>query len=210
MRGQQASASRVGPQLHTWGGLSSALSFKSTSRAWNIHYLPLSLRCGAAQSGERVACFFFFLFPSSDFWRATNWRGLSGRWRPELSDLTAVFKHSASAGPKKSLGVFFERCWTHFAPFFFFFLPPSPPSTTAAKPTWHFPKKRSNHLKEQFRITHCSINRCFISSITNKIKYTFIYLKSSFVFSCLFYPLMSHYWTVNHLRWLRPRLKGGF
>lgn len=215
MPGWHSSASCVNPQLQTWGGLSSALSFKNTSQALNIYYLPPSLRCGATQSSRRAACFVFFLPKVAKMQqrfhrRATNWQGLSGccdRLTAWFHWCHGCFKHSASARPKKKKPGYFV--WALLNTFCSLFFPP----TTAVKPTWHFPEKRSNHFKEQFRITYCSLSIVALFLQLQKKIYTFIYLISRSVFSCLFYTLMSHYWTVNHqkhLRWLWPRLKAGF
>lgn len=187
MPGWHSSASCVNPQLQTWGGLSSALSFKNTSQALNIYYLPPSLRCGATQSSRRAACFVFFLPKVAKMQqrfhrRATNWQGLSGccdRLTAWFHWCHGCFKHSASARPKKkSLVILFERCWIPFAPFFF-------PPTTAVKPTWHFPEKRSNHFKEQFRITHCSL-----SIVALFLAKKNIYLYISYIQICFFLSVL--------------------
>lgn len=164
---RHASASCVSPQLQTWGGLSSALSFKNTSQALNIYYLPPLLRCGAAQPSERTAWFFWGgVFPQRCWKSSRDFTDGPQTDKVYLAAVTARPSDLNEPAAVSNIPLRLDRLdkkntkqnkpgyfvWVLLNNFFLFFAPP----TTAAKPTWHFPEKRSNYFKEQLRRTHCS------------------------------------------------------
>lgn len=161
--------SRVSPQMQTGGGLSSALSFKNTSQALNIYYLPPSLRCGAAQPSEHAACCSprppkMLENPAEISPRGHKLQGLSGCCESLISMNSRPFQTfcSASAGPfgKKNKAWFF--CLSAAECVFYSPCLPLHPTTTAVKPTWHFQEKTSTQFKNA--VHH---NCCFISLFTN-------------------------------------------